>query len=809
MKISITTLGALRITQADRPLSALPSQRLRCGLLIYLAFARQAPRDRLVSLFWGDTSEHRARRALSQNLYELRRVLGDDWIEVRGERISVASHVTIDLHAFDEAMEGGDWAAALALYRGPLLEGFYIPGARDFDGWLENQRMRAQRHHRRARRELLREQVEAVLLREALLTAREWVAIDPADDEGQHRLIELLADTGDRAGALRQFEVYERLLRVDGLSPLDETRELGARIRGGEIGPLPSLPVAPLPEAAAQPRIAAAPDPPDRADTDTAGRSRSRRPARPYFAFAAAVAAVLLVSVGAFARLTRGGSPAAAPTPHQVAVLYLQDLSPPPGTPHLAAALTEALIEQFSNLEPLLAVRSSQAVSQFRDRDIPADSIARALAVDVLVTGDVAEANGVVRVRVQLVDPVSGTVIASRAVERLDGAYFALIDDVVENAAQLLRQRLGTRLDAERLRAGTTSEQAWMDVQRAAELVRGATWLSRTDADAGHAAFLLADSLLRNAESLDRAWAAPAVQRGWLAERRAFVETALGRRSNTRRWLDAATVHADRALEREPGNAAALELRGTIAFMTYTFALEPDEDALGLLRRAEADLAAASRADPGRARAFSDLAAVYFAQGRFAEAATAAGQALRIDAFLKQTEKNLYIIGMSAFELGQDGEAAARCSEGMRRFGGAEFAHCLLSIMAWSDAQPALPDHAWSLARTVPYTTRDGHATVRPMLDMLVAATLARAGMSDSARVVLDHASALPAATAAIGWLRPVVLDRLGDTDHAAILLRNHFDRTAAPDLGTRSSRALHQLLRHPLFAQPAGQDAR
>src|SRR5262245_44692192 len=68
----------------------------------------------------------------------------------------------------------------------------------------------------------------------ALTIAWQWVELESLEDEAQHRLIELLAATGERAEGLRQAESYEKLLREDGLEPLDETKKLLERLRIGE-----------------------------------------------------------------------------------------------------------------------------------------------------------------------------------------------------------------------------------------------------------------------------------------------------------------------------------------------------------------------------------------------------------------------------------------------------------------------------------------------------------------------------------------------------------------------------------------------
>src|SRR5206468_3214597 len=47
-----------------------------------------------------------------------------------------------DVRAFHQALEASDWSRALELYRGGLLEGFFLSDAPEFERWLEVERAR-------------------------------------------------------------------------------------------------------------------------------------------------------------------------------------------------------------------------------------------------------------------------------------------------------------------------------------------------------------------------------------------------------------------------------------------------------------------------------------------------------------------------------------------------------------------------------------------------------------------------------------------------------------------------------------------
>lgn len=236
MPIRLDTLGTLRTYRDGQELERLPAQPVRRAVLLYLAMERDAPRDSVLAMFWPDSTPEQARHTLNQTLYELRRMLGDDWIDVRGDRLHVSDRVEVDALEFMRAVEGGDAPYALGLYRGEFLGGAPPATTRAFEGWADHWSARLRRLHRRACRDAIEERVGAEDLAGAVRLARRWTDIDPLDDEAQHRLIELLALHGDRSEALRQYERYERLVREElELGPLDETKELVAQIRSGEL----------------------------------------------------------------------------------------------------------------------------------------------------------------------------------------------------------------------------------------------------------------------------------------------------------------------------------------------------------------------------------------------------------------------------------------------------------------------------------------------------------------------------------------------------------------------------------------------
>src|SRR2546425_89381 len=146
--VEIRLLGTVNLTTADgceaRSLIGPPR---RLALLAYLAAATPRGtqrRDRLLTLCWPELDQGRARAALRQALHVLREELGPRVLGSRGGGGGGLDFdgVRCDVAEFDRAVAAGRLTEALDLYRGELLEGFFISGAPDLERWQGDERRR-------------------------------------------------------------------------------------------------------------------------------------------------------------------------------------------------------------------------------------------------------------------------------------------------------------------------------------------------------------------------------------------------------------------------------------------------------------------------------------------------------------------------------------------------------------------------------------------------------------------------------------------------------------------------------------------
>jgi len=236
--IELRMLGRLSLTGADgREVRGLLGQPRRLALLAYLAAASPQGfhrRDTLLALFWPELDQEHARAALRQALHVVRDALGGDAVTSRGdEEIGLDfAQVSCDVAAFERALRIGQLEEALDLYRGALLEGFFISDAPEFERWLETERARLQQAAAGGARALAERYESDNDLTRAVRWTRRSIELAPSDEGLVRRLIALLDRQGDRAGALEAYEAFARRVAAEyDAEPAAETRALVAAVR--------------------------------------------------------------------------------------------------------------------------------------------------------------------------------------------------------------------------------------------------------------------------------------------------------------------------------------------------------------------------------------------------------------------------------------------------------------------------------------------------------------------------------------------------------------------------------------------------
>ena len=235
--VELRLLGASEVVGATGRVESLTRQPKRLALLFYLALARPRGfqrRDKLLSVFWPELDEHRARNALSQALHVLRSALGEEAILTRSEdEIAVASEfLGSDVVEFEKAVEGQRLESAVAFYHGAFLDGFHIAGAPDFERWVDAERVRLRNRASEAGWSLARQKQQAGDRIAAARHARVAAGLLIPDETQIRRLIAFLYELGDRSAAVRAYDEFVRELATEyELAPSAETQALAESIR--------------------------------------------------------------------------------------------------------------------------------------------------------------------------------------------------------------------------------------------------------------------------------------------------------------------------------------------------------------------------------------------------------------------------------------------------------------------------------------------------------------------------------------------------------------------------------------------------
>lgn len=145
--------------------------------------------------------------------------------------------LTTDVSAFDRACAEGNWRDALALYGGELLDGFFLSGvAPEFDHWLDHERLRLRKGARRAAEQLAESELAAGNVPVAAEFTSRAVSLFPDDEPQLRRLLRLLSELGDGAGANRAYQTFaDRVAAEFDAVPAPETQALIAMIRSRTV----------------------------------------------------------------------------------------------------------------------------------------------------------------------------------------------------------------------------------------------------------------------------------------------------------------------------------------------------------------------------------------------------------------------------------------------------------------------------------------------------------------------------------------------------------------------------------------------
>jgi DNA-binding SARP family transcriptional activator len=380
----IQLLGGLSLSHAGQPVS-LPARKSEALLAVLavrpgVAFERQW----LAGLLWPNVAEPQARTSLRQALGHVRKSLAAALIAGSADRIHLdPKAVQVDTAELQRlfALAPSEREPALALLRGPLLEGF--PALEEpFDHWLYNERTRLAERTAAALQECLAALSAAGHVERALAVGQRLVELDPSAEATHRALMRLHAERGDRSAALRQYQHCRELLRQQlDVEPSAETERLKETLSRLSVAP-------PAPEPA--PASVRAPD--------SEGRWR-------------------------------------------IAVLPFTALSETNEARVLAAALTEDVSTELLRFRQLALVARTR-MAPFAKEPIDLLAIARETAARLVLSGSVRALPGRVRVTAALFDTSSGLELWAERWDAADDDWLSAADRLTRSVVGALALRI-------------------------------------------------------------------------------------------------------------------------------------------------------------------------------------------------------------------------------------------------------------------------------------------------------------------------------------------------------------------------------
>lgn len=401
-------LGGLALEGPDGPLEGRIAQRSRQALLALLATPVDRPvsRDKLIALLWPESPSKQARRHLSDALYDVRQELGEQAVVAVGDDLRLdPDAVVTDVSEFETAMSKGDLEAAVALFRGPFLDGIHLEDSYEFEEWNAMERERLEHEYRAALEGLAEGASANGEHEEAVEWWRELAARDPFSSRYALALMKALAAAGERAKAIQHAATHEALIRQElDVPPEPEIVDLVDRLRGT---PSESL------------RI--------RRDASTA------EPAT--------------------------GSDGESTPERSIAVLPFVNMSPDSDTDYFSDGMAEELINVLARI-PGLKVAARTSSFAFKGKRLDVRDLADRLKVAYVLEGSVRKAGDRLRITAQLVEAARGYHLWTETYDRGLEDVFAVQEEIALAIADALQVQLGVG-SAPLVRHGTSDVDAY------------------------------------------------------------------------------------------------------------------------------------------------------------------------------------------------------------------------------------------------------------------------------------------------------------------------------------------------------------
>ncbi len=245
----LTTFGNFCVQVSDQTITDSLPQKAK-GILVYAAcLQRPLRRDTLAEMFWTDQTQERANGNLRMALMKLREAAAG---QVEITRSTVEVDAWVDANLFEETWRvlRGAFQREKQLsrpqtqqleqltewYTGDFLSDLYVSDSEQFENWQQQQRMSLRTQFIQAADTLVGLCLETHNYALGIRHAQRLLTVEPLREESYRQLMRLLALSGDRSAALKQFEACQRVIHDElGVEPEAETLNLYEQIADGRL----------------------------------------------------------------------------------------------------------------------------------------------------------------------------------------------------------------------------------------------------------------------------------------------------------------------------------------------------------------------------------------------------------------------------------------------------------------------------------------------------------------------------------------------------------------------------------------------
>lgn len=391
--LKINVLGGLEIAGPG----AKPLTRKAKAVAAYLALQRGQPqsREKVAAMFWENSPEEQARTNLRQCLSTLRKHF-DTALITGSDAISLdPAAVEVDANRFEELICREDHEAieaAVALYKGDLLEGFGLK-EEAFEAWIRTERERCRTLFVDGLVRLIDHCEASKDTRAVVKFATRLLALDPLNEKAHRSLMSAYASQGRHDAALKQFGVCRDVLdRELGVQPQPETVALRNRLR-----------------------------------SDRKSRGESQNASAPLANIASELDAL--------------GIDISPPSKPSIILTPFKDLSANGELSHFAEGIRIDMQSALVKISGLFVIAAGTA-AVYADRPSRPEQVSQEMGVRYVLESSIQGNAEHIRVTTQLTDGLSGQVVWSERYDRKLDSSFLVQDEIVERIVTSLDVKL-------------------------------------------------------------------------------------------------------------------------------------------------------------------------------------------------------------------------------------------------------------------------------------------------------------------------------------------------------------------------------